>query len=242
MTLAELHYAFKLGMDRIDKASSEDFNKAEIDWLLNEAQLVFVRRLLNPDSNSPIRVKGYEQTQHTTDALSSLHIKYPLQPSITPTLLDGVYEIPLNSLQFEYMQLLRLTANAEFNSCASSVTLKFTQTDDVSEVLKDPFNAPSTDYIPYNFGRSSANDGSSIYIYPGKYSILKVNPEYIRYPKRVFFGDYTYIDGTIPAQQGLETPEKTHQEIVDIACLLASLNIENPEYIQLRDRKISTYE
>jgi len=44
MTISEAHYQFKLNMDRIDSLSTSDFNKAEIDWLLNEAALTFLKR------------------------------------------------------------------------------------------------------------------------------------------------------------------------------------------------------
>jgi hypothetical protein len=232
MTLAELHYAFKLNMDRVDKASSTDFNTAEIDWLLNEAQLTFIKRRLN---SSP----SYEANQKTTDELSSIHIKYPLQPIIQPIKVeDGIYEIPLNLLTYPYFRLLRLTATANNKGCTNNAILKFMQTDDLSEVLVDPFNSPNSEFIPYNFGRSSSNDGSSIYAYSSGINLSNVKIEYIKTPARVNFGNYAYIDGSLLPQQGLETPESTHQEIVDIACQIAGLNIENPEYIQLRDRKI----
>ena len=43
MDVKSMHYDFKLKMDRVDTLSNPDFNIAEIDWLLNEAQLVFVK-------------------------------------------------------------------------------------------------------------------------------------------------------------------------------------------------------
>ncbi len=236
MTLAELHYAFKINMDRVDKASSIDFNTAEIDWLLNEAQITFLKRRLN---SSP----SYEANQKTTDELSSVHIKYPLQPIIQPIKIeDGIYEIPLDLLEYPYFRLLRISAVVNNKGCTNNAILKFMQTDDLSEVLVDPFNSPNSEFIPYNFGRSSSGEGSSIYIYSTGLVLTDVKIEYIKKPQRVCFGNYVYIDGNSLPQQNLETPESTHQEIVDIACQIAGLNIENPEYIQLRDRKITINE
>jgi hypothetical protein len=235
MTLSEAHYAFKLNMDRVDKASSLDFNTLEIDWILNEAQLTFVKQRLG-------RFPSYEVNQKRTDDLSSLHVKYPLQGIITPTLLDGVYEIKLNSLDYKYLRLLRGTTTAKKSGCTYSVGLKFSQTDDLNEIFKDPFNSPSIDNLPYNFGTASDGDGTSIYIYPGDLEVEGVKLEYIRYPKRIHFGNYTYIDGTTPTLQSFELSEETHDEIVNLATQLTSLIIENPEYIQLKERKIQIQE
>lgn len=44
MDVRSLHYQFKLNKDRIDTLVNQDFNVAEIDWLLNEAQLIFVKQ------------------------------------------------------------------------------------------------------------------------------------------------------------------------------------------------------
>jgi hypothetical protein len=77
-----------------------------------------------------------------------------------------------------------------------------------------------------------------MYIYPGDYFIPSVYIEYIKYPSRVSFGNYTYLDGVNYPQTTLELSDLVHQEIVDLACQIAGLNTENPEYIQLKNQKI----
>lgn len=116
--------------------------------------------------------------------------------------------------------------------------LKFVQHDDYRESLRDPFNSPSLEFIPFNFGRASSDTGSSMYIYPGEYTIPAVYIEYIKYPSRISFGNYTYLDGVVYPEATSELSEHTHPEIVDIACQVAALATENPEYIQLRNQKI----
>jgi len=39
-----MHYQFKVSMDRVDSASNSDFLPGEIDWLLNEAQDIFIEQ------------------------------------------------------------------------------------------------------------------------------------------------------------------------------------------------------
>lgn len=239
MTIEEAHYQFRLSMDRIDTLSNPDFNKAEIDWLLNEAQDIFVKQRISAMSN-PKRA-GFEASQKRIDDLSTLVVKYPLQPYLIPTLDSGVYEVDLYDLAYTYLHFVsgycELTLS---NDCTTQVLLKFVQHDDYREALLDPFNSPSLEYIPFNFGRSSSSDhvSTSLYIYPSDYTINKVYVEYIKKPRRVSYGNYTYLDGTTLPATSFELPEHTHIEVIDLATQIASLAVENPEYIQLRNQKI----
>jgi len=242
MDIQSLHYDFKIKMDRVDSLSSQDFNSAEIDWLLNEAQLVFIKRRYTDLSNN--KRKGFEASQKRIDDLATLVVKYPEQPALIPTLDDGVYYLDLADTTHPYMFLLQAYCNIEVSTdCIKSAPLKFIQHDDFRESLRDPFNSPSLDYLPYNMGRSINNPTiAAIYIYPGDYTIPEVFVEYIKYPSRVSLGNYVYIDGNIYPAATLELPKQTHPEIVDIACELAALNIENPEYIQLKTLKVNSHE
>ena len=240
MTITEAHYQFKLNMDRIDSQSTQDFNVAEIDWLLNEAALIFLKRRT---STSNKKQKGFEADQKRIDDLSTLVIKYPLQGQIVPIANFGVYELNLSDLAFEYFQLIALSGDVNISdNCVKKLQFKLIQHDDYIGVLKDPFNSPSQEFIPYNFGRSSVGNSSSIYMYPGQYTISAVYPEYIKLPQKVSFGNYTYIDGNVYPPTTFDLPEHTHVEIIDIACEIAALNIENPEYIQLKTQKVFSQE
>jgi len=166
-------------------------------------------------------------------------IKYPLQPAITPILDSGVYEVGLSNLLYTFLFYVSGTADiVDANECLTNVPLKFMQHDDYRIALRDPFNTPSLEFIPFNFGRASSEDGTSLYLYPGDYTIPSVYLEYIKYPSKVSYGNYTYIDGVNYPQATLEVPEQAHQEVVNLACQIAALNIENPEYIQLKSQKI----
>lgn len=235
MTPAECHYEFKLGMDRVDKASAEDFNLAEIDWLINQAQIIFIKQRYDALSNK--KGRGFENSQKRIDDLSTVHIQFPLQPYITGIFTDGVVELDLDNLAFPYLFLTSASAIVKKTNCEIDVPLKFSQTDDLRSILRDPFNNASEEFIPYNFGRSS-NGTPAIYVYPGQYNISKFKISYITLPPRFSIGNYTYIDSTPSVYQGLITPEHTHTEIVDIALQLAATNIESPEYISLKNSKI----
>ena len=239
MTISEMHQGFKLGMDRLDTMSNPDFNVAEIDWLLNEAQIIFINQLLSP---SKLRNRTFETHQMAIDDLSNLVIK--TEPAITPTLLDtGVYEVDLNNLMYPYMQLLSTYTSIDLGSdCTKNVLLKFIQHDDYRQSLKDPFNSPSLEFLPYNFGRSSSSgEFPSMFIYtmglPSTYTYT-VFIDYLKRPTKMNFGGYKYIDGIVYSSTDCELHVNTHEKIVDIACQIASLNVQSPEYIQMKASKV----
>ena len=234
-----MHYDFKLKMDRVDTLTNPDFNVAEIDWLLNEAQNIFVKDRFGPNNT---KHQGFEVTQKRIDDLSTLSVKFPEQGPIPLVLEEGVYEAALTALKYDMMFFLRATVEVILPGCTKKVPLKFVQSDDLSECLKDPFNSSSLDYIVYNVGRNSTSATPSIYLYPGGYTLGNLYPEYIKTPSRISYGGYTYIDGTQLVQANCELPEQTHSEIVDLAVLLAAINVENPEYLSLKNMKMSIQE
>jgi len=240
-SIKECHYAFKLAFDRIDSLNAPDFNIAQIDWLLNEAQLIFVKQRMSASSNA--KQKGFEQSEKRIDDLGSLLVKFPTQVGISPTKpSDGVYELSFASLSFPYLFLVSAWADVTFSEgCVKSVPLKYMQHDDYRLSLQDPFNEAGEEFIPFNIGRASNSNDEAIYIY-SNYTINTVYVEYIRYPARVSSGNYQYIDGNIYPEQTLQTPNQTHSEIVDIACLLAGLSAQSPEYIQLKSQKLLIHE
>ena len=236
MDVRSLHYQFKLNKDRIDTLANQDFNVAEIDWFLNEAQLIFIKQRFGEWNN---KNKGFENSTKRIADLAAVTIKYPLQPAIVPALDSGVYEVDLTDLSYPYLFYVSGSVDiVDENSCSANTPLKFMQHDDYRESLRDPFNSPSLEFIPFNFGRSSSDTGSSMYIYPGDYTIPAVYIEYIKYPSRISFGNYVYLDGVTYPEATSELADHTHVEIVDIACQVAALATENPEYIQLRNQKI----
>ena len=237
MTIEEAHYDFKIKMDRVDTISKPDFSVEEIDWLLNEAQQVFIKKRFNSSTDS-LKL-GFENTQKRIDDLSTLMVTQPLQPPIVPAFIEGVYELDLANLQYPYLFMVKLSAEITLNNCTKIVPLKPIQSDDLTDALRDPFNKPSLDSIPFNYGLSTSTNNTSIYMYPGSATINKVYPSYIYTPPRVNLGTYTYIDGVNYPPTTFSTPLHTHSEIVDIACLLTSIAIENPEYLRVKQAKLA---
>jgi len=116
------------------------------------------------------------------------------------------------------------------------------QHDDLNDLLEDPFNAPSMSSVPFNFGRSTDVDGSSLYIYPGNLDITKVRLEYLKQPQKMSIGGYTYLDGTASVRTECEMPNHVKREIVDRAVALAKAYAEDPNGYPLALAKLTNNE
>ena len=230
-----MHYQFKVSMDRVDSASNSDFLPGEIDWLLNEAQDIFIEQRYSKFSNP--KKNGFEETQKRIDDLSTLVINFPLQPALTPVLSNGVYTLDLSTLAFDYLHLISLSCVTTKDNCTFDTPMKFMPHDKITIALRDPFNSPSSDAVLYNLARN-ANNTTSLYIYAGDYTVSAVKVEYLKKPSRISVGNYKYIDGVIYPPATSELPSAVHREIVDIACQIAAGNIAVPQYVELKNQKV----
>lgn len=240
MTIKEAHYHFKVYFDRIDTSTKPDFNEAEIDYFLNEAQLVFIRQRYNVLGNK--YQKGFEQTQNRTDDLSTLVIQLPVQPPITPVLVSpGVYEVNLSNLVYPYLHYVGGYTITSTPSCNIKAPIRIVTHDNVEELNGDPFELPAYHGVRAVFARSTDLINTSLYIYSSN-PVLEVNIAYLKHPTRVSTGNYTYLDGITYPQATFELPLTAHDQIVNTAVTLAAHALENPNEIQLKLSKINIQE
>jgi hypothetical protein len=232
MTIDEMHYDFMIKADKVASSQKKNFNAAEIDWFLNDAQEVFVNKIMN---------KGFEYSQTRIDELSSIHIKFPLQP---PLILDfkdvteniQIYEAVLDNLLFAYMYFVKANVYLKPNDlCENRSYLKIVQNDDFEEILKSPFLLDENTVLG-NFGKSSTNH-SSLYLY-SKFPIKenKLYIEYIKTPVQMNLGNYVYLDGITKTKTNCELPSSTHREIVDLAVAIAYNTLDNNSYTLKKDK------
>ena len=238
MDIVSMHYDFDLKYDRVTSQYRQDFNKAEKDWLLNEAQYVILKQRYGLHNGYQ---SGFESIQKRIDDLSSIHIKHPYQPYVDLIYHDdeNIYELPLASLQEEYWIFTsRGKVKVTDDNCEYTAKLILVQNDDLNYAEDDPFNNSNHEEILINFGKSSSGTGSSIYFYPGNLTLTKAYIEYLKKPNRMNYGGYVYIDGITYTQTNCELPDMLHNEIVDIAVNIAAGIIENPNYARLTAEKV----
>lgn len=236
INIQELHYQFKIGVDKVDSLKTRNFLPAEIDWLLNEASLLYLRQEYSPP-------EGFEVTQRNTDNLSSLVIKSPSadQPAINAVPVignSGCYEAALDQLTYPYLFMIRMRARATKTGCGTkNIEVSVVQHDDLTTILRSPFEGPDYDWyrVPAVFAKKQGNfEESSVYLYTdGNFTIDALYPEYIKMPRKVFFGGYTSLDGQYTPsspQVTLDFPEGIHRKIVDIAVQEARRDIGDPNF------------
>jgi hypothetical protein len=236
MTIQEMHYQFDLLLDKVSSSQKPNFNVAEKDWILNHAQELFVKQRY---SGNNYKRTALESTQKRIDDLRTIHVQNVTHTSVVD-LTGGIYEFIINDANVpNYLFMTRGTASVtDLDGCNGTAILKVTQTDDISEVLKDPFRSPDVSEIPCNYGTSPTGSGSSLYLYSGTNTINSITISYLRSPVTMSYPGYTYIDGSTTTEVGCELPPHTHAEIIDIAVKVASGTIESPEFMQIKSQKL----
>ena len=73
MNVSQMHYHFKLGLDKVDSLSSPNFLSEEIDVLLNQAQAQIIE---NRAYGNNIKGESVEETQKRLDDLKNLTTNY----------------------------------------------------------------------------------------------------------------------------------------------------------------------
>lgn len=226
MTILEQHYDFKLKSDQVDSLSKRNFLPAEIDWLLNESEHRLITQRMgigNP------KFTGFENTQKRIDDLKNIHVRFPVQPALTPTLSSGIYEINLADLTYPYMYMTRVVGTYTSDGCTTvDIPFKPVQTDDLTDILIDPFNKPHKYKVPFTYGQSTSGTTGSIFIHPAGGVVSDVKVEYIRKPTRVNLGGYLDILGVLTTTQDSELSEHLHTEIVNMAVALATRIMNDP--------------
>jgi hypothetical protein len=260
-TIQEMHFDFDIKADKVDSLQKRSFNTAQKDWLLNEAQWVWLK---NNYGITQINRGAFEVTEHRIQDLKNLHIKSPSpQPGIATTVLStSVYEVPLNLLDYEFLFTTRIRALITKGNCSKEVPVSQVQTDDLNDALTDPFNRPNfiTGDVLCVFGKSTTNTATdlnpqgtgSLFLYTdGTFTVDTVYIEYIKYPNRMWFGNYDITSDLRPKtisnsyvyQAGVDPPvncelnSHVHNEIVDLAVHIASQLIEDPNLIGQKFQK-----
>jgi hypothetical protein len=241
MTVEEMHYEVKLKLNKIDSQNYENLIVPEIDWYLNEAQDLFIKQRYGI-SNS--KRKGFEASQKRIDDLREIVVKGIIIPFITSS-------ADLNSFQAclpeDYMFYIRSRIDLNKEKCGDkeAVSAVQIQHDDLNEVLNDPFYSPSFEWeeVPIVFmqgsiGENPCRDGTVIGYSDGTFILTNLRLDYLRHPLRISWGDgfditnsYTYPNGvTAVGLQNCELAEHTHHEIVDIAVMIASGDLDHPNF------------
>jgi hypothetical protein len=206
MDVQEMHYEVKLKLNKVDSQDYENLIVPEIDWYLNEAQNIFIKQRYGI-SNS--KRKGFETSQKRIDDLRELVVKGTIIPFATSLADINTFEacLPIN-----YMFYIRSRID-----------------------LNKGLIAPGVGDEP----PSGCDTGFVIGYSDGTFTLTDLRLDYLRHPVRISWGggidngglSYTLPNGVTAALlTNCELAEHTHHEIVDLAVMIASGDLDHPNF------------
>lgn len=247
MIIQRMHNEVKLRYNKLNSNHKKDLPPALIDDILNEAQHIYIEIFYASNKEKAYRY-GFEATQQRIDMLDTLVVK-PEERYKPVKLKNDVYELELSRLEYPYKHLVRAKARTN----CGIVNITPIKHDALNVILEDAMRGPSKRWrrLISAQGKSTKSDGSSIFIYSEPNFEIEdiISLEYIRRPRKVFFGGYNtlefihgdqsaYNENTEPVNS--ELPENYHTVLVDIAVQELSRILEDGERFQLRRDKILT--
>lgn len=229
-----LHSEFLRRVNRLNSQINDKIEINQIDSYLNEAQDIFYNsrlRLLetNPEVRDELRkaeVKGFcgkcKESKNVSQA--------------------SIFDFPT-----DYYRLIRhyvtIFCNDDRNCPEKVVTAQKAQTDDLGEILKDPFRKPSFEYE--QVWTDEAREGLYVY-HNDSFSIRKVCIDYyttlprIAFPSLTSKGFYINSDGekvSVDSGYILDTTD-SWRKVVDIASLIYLRDVSDVNDFQTQLNKI----
>jgi len=237
MTIQEMHYDLKTKLNKLDTQQYRNLLIPEIDWLLNEATLVFIKMVTNPRYNP---VEGFEMRQRDREDIKTLVVNNLeiLPDNNVEFNREYTFELPDNYLF--YVSSRVLMNKGECGNTFGKVIIR--QHDDEFNI--SPFDRSSFEWREIN--GTFYNNGIKIFT-DTSFSVSKLylnyisNFPYIHYANGFVNNTYTNLRGDIlTGVQDCILPYHTHSEIVDIAVLLATQNLQIPDYqVKLNKLKLT---
>lgn len=204
MNIKQAHKEFQLFLDKVDSQALPDFLPQEVDTLIHEAEL----RLINQAyGRNNIYQKGFQEIQKRTDDLNALVKRGTISSDNNLFRLADITRDGVFTKDYLYYLGCRVLIEGIW------ITPKLVQLDDISKLLKDPYNKPTKARPLIVFL------DNSIEVYTDDIFVIDtIEVTYLKYPKRV---DYTLDISS-------ELPEHKQREALQLAVRIALGTIESP--------------
>jgi len=214
MDIRAMHYDFKKKLNKLDSANYRNLLVPEVDWALNEAQDIIVKRASASGRLDAIR------------PLVRRHV--PLSKS------GGFFPLPV-----DYRHFISADAGLNREGCGDALARVHVRGDGRDWEL-DPFARSSYEWREVNAVLGSG--GIRVYD-DGTFTVDKLVLSYVRSPLWMHAAqDHSPMGYKMPSGSPLygyvdcELPEDVHGQLVDLAVLVASGEIQAPDYQVKRDK------
>lgn len=227
MTVREMHYDFKKKFNKIDSQKNKNLLVPEIDWLLNEAAELFVKRVAQPKVNNGL---GFETTPRIVEDIKSIVVG-----GTWTVVTNNVITLPANYLYFVRCRL-KLSKNNCKNKEAVLYVREHSDLFEESEFYNSSFEWREINGFYESQGIQCFTDGTFI-IEEAKLSYIR-KMTYMHNAQDFGAGSYNHPSGvTLTGAVNCDLPEHTHREIVDIAVMLAASEVQTSD-LQVKSSKL----
>lgn len=221
MTIEEMIYDFKVQLNELDSNQYRGLLIPQIDWKLNQAQMVLISSIAEPRKGV-----GFEVNQRTTDDLRTIVVNGEGQI----VLLENTGEY-ITTLPADYLHLVSLYARAKKNKCIRKTRCYRVRHEELHEesfFSKSNFEWEEINFLFYE---------DKLKFFADDFSLDRAYINYIRKPKYMHnakdyeAGTYELPNGIVLAgSQNCELPEPIHRSIVSLAVLLTTGDLKLPDY------------
>lgn len=233
MTIKEMHYDFKKKLNKIDSQQYRNLRIPEIDWALNEAANLFVKMIAEPRMRNHL---GFETSQRSIDDIRTIVVN-PDNSGSPIVVSNNVATLPDN-----YWHYLKSYVTMTKGKCVNRKGEVFIRQHD-DQFESSPFDKSSFEWRTVN----GVFFESGVKFYTD--NSFTINEFYLSYIRQIEYmhnaedfgpGTYNLPSGTVLAgTQDCELPWQTHREIVDIAVLITTGEIENQIGYQFKKDKLN---
>ena len=223
MTVSEMNFEFRVGMDKVLSLNAPGFTAEEIDSFLNNAQEEFIEQRAygtNPKGT------GLEEDQKRRDDLREIIKDY--STSIFTTSSNNKPFGSFISLPLDYRHAIQEEVDISYTGCNET-----TQTDRIpvvpvthdryNKVINDPFNKP---YKEESIRLDYEGDVFEL-ITDGAYTITTYYLRYLKEPVTIRYGTQYLVPVT---DIDCELAAAVHREVVGIAVQAALEDVESQRY------------
>lgn len=227
MTIRDMHYDFKKKLNKVDSQQNRNLLIPEIDWVLNEAQELFVKIVAFPKKYQYL---GFEIGQRTIDDIKTI-----VEPNHCINVNNNIATLPTDYWFYVRGEVLMNKGNCK----DIKGSLHIRQHNDDFE--NSPFDKSSFEWRTVN----GVFDKNGIKLFAQDFTISKLCIDYIKKLSYIHnaeefrAGQYNLPSGeTLSGSKNCELPEHTHREIVDIAVLITTGELQIPDY-QIKYNKLN---
>lgn len=228
MTIKDMHYDFKKKLNKGDSQQYRNLLIPEIDWALNEAMSVFIDIVAEPRVRTYL---GFEKSQKNIDDIRTLVVN------------DECSNVPSSNivpLPDDYRYFIKADVYVSKGSCVDKkARLKIQEHDDEFEensFYKSSFEWRVVNGLFIEDGIKLFTDGT--FINNSLCLSYIKNPPYMHNAEDYRGGTYNLPSGIVLiGHQDCILPEQTHREIVDLAVMIVTGEIQIPDY-QIKMAKV----